>query len=68
MNAGYEVAISGPTVVVTAMRDVTHGARAGAVYVFDVGGTQRAKLFASDHDSNFGFGASRLPGKSLRTT
>ena len=55
---GFDVAISGDTIVVGAYRDDDNGSSSGSAYIYDSDGTFVAKIVAPDGSSNEYFGES----------
>jgi hypothetical protein len=55
---GYVVSVGSGRIVVSAPFDNDNGSDSGSVYIFDLNGTQLAKIKASDGAANDGFGDS----------
>jgi hypothetical protein len=61
-NFGYSVAVGNGRIVVGAYGDDDNGSGSGSAYIFDLDGTQLAKITASDGAANDLFGASVAVG------
>jgi len=59
---GFSVAVGSGRIVVGAYRDDDDGSSSGSAYIFDLGGTQLAKITASDGATNDWFGRSVAVG------
>jgi predicted amidohydrolase len=59
---GYSVAVGSGRIVVGAYQDDDNGSNSGSAYIFDLDGTQLAKIKASDGASNDNFGRSVAVG------
>ena len=59
---GYSVAVGSGRIVVGANRDEDNGYASGSAYIFDLDGTQLAKITASDSASSDNFGRSVAVG------
>jgi hypothetical protein len=61
-NFGHSVAVGNGRIVVGALQDDDNGSDSGSVYIFDLNGTQLAKITASDGAAGDFFGTSVAVG------